>query len=596
MSEKGHGWREAVNDGLQRGWLALLLLGALPAVHALPSQHQAYARAVLLLIALALWAGTIARRPAWPRGIALLAQSTSATIGAWEKCLLVFAAVVAIVYMVVASRVVEITYNDGAYYYGVARHIAVTGRLEEPIVWHFLHPPDRIVHAPFDYWGSMTSLLLVPPFVVFGATPRIAFLTMGAISSASLLTFWYLVCIALPLRHFVTQLLALAIFAFSPAMDVYRFQPESIAVAQLFILCALIAFCRRRSVLALLCGFGIFLTRSDAVILFALIFLAAIWQERTERAGDAWAWWTPVAGMTCVAAYMLWSFFSFGTLAPPASQALPFLPSYEHVYDYGVQYQRSPSDAGWFTPTYLASRVRLAFDTMRSIPFTPASNWWLAMAAVGLFTLRGRGGGEKLICLLFIGYFVLVSVNGPGFAPFRTPYTFTPLVILVGALGIDALLSLVHAWSERARSYRVCALAVGAGVFAGCAALLLQLPALQRYPVLGNLPFQGDLTELDAVIHGAAVASNVPWYMIAYTQSPTVSVPFNGEDAIAEVLARYHVSWMVLARFPPPWGTGGSRAVLDQILAGKRTEVGGFRLERVPVNIKQDVYRVISNP
>ena len=31
--------------------------------------------------------------------------------------------------------------NDGAYYYGVARHIARTGRLAEPIVWHFLAPP-----------------------------------------------------------------------------------------------------------------------------------------------------------------------------------------------------------------------------------------------------------------------------------------------------------------------------------------------------------------------------------------------------------------------------------------------------------------------
>jgi hypothetical protein len=43
-------------------------------------------------------------------------------------------------YLAIGFQVEEIAYNDGAYYYGVARHIALTGRFEEPIVWHFLHP------------------------------------------------------------------------------------------------------------------------------------------------------------------------------------------------------------------------------------------------------------------------------------------------------------------------------------------------------------------------------------------------------------------------------------------------------------------------
>jgi hypothetical protein len=92
----------------------------------------------------------------------------------------------------------------------------------------------------------MTSLILVPPLMLFGATPRTAFVTMSVVSAASVFAFWYLVCFALPLRHRATQLLALVLFALSPAMDAFRFQTESIAVAQLFIVLSLIALYRGR--------------------------------------------------------------------------------------------------------------------------------------------------------------------------------------------------------------------------------------------------------------------------------------------------------------------------------------------------------------
>src|SRR5262249_23623277 len=181
----------------------------------------------------------------------------------------------------------EIIYNDGGYYYGVARHMTRTGRYEEPIVWHFLRPPDALVHAPFDYWGSLTVLLLVPPLAMFGATPETAFVTMSAMAAASLVAFWYLICIALPLRHHATQLLALVLFAFSPAMDVYRFQPESICVAQVFLLLALIALCRRRVVLCVLSAFAILLARGDGLILFSLIVFALVLMELLIEGGRA---------------------------------------------------------------------------------------------------------------------------------------------------------------------------------------------------------------------------------------------------------------------------------------------------------------------
>jgi hypothetical protein len=156
----------------------------------------------------------------------LLGENSGRGARQWTIALLIATLAIGIAYVAIGAQVREIAQNDGAYYFGVARHMARHGRFEEPIVWHFLHPPDSLTHAPFDYWGCLTTLLLVPALWLFGDTPRTAFVTMSLLSAAALLAFWYLVCIALPLRHRVTQLLSLLLFAFSPLMVEFRFQPR----------------------------------------------------------------------------------------------------------------------------------------------------------------------------------------------------------------------------------------------------------------------------------------------------------------------------------------------------------------------------------
>src|SRR5262249_38166445 len=280
-----------------------------PGVGRLPAPSRAPATVALVLLSLATWAWRLLRRAPSAPDIALLTRShRPPRLGAWEWCLFVFVLVVAAIYLATGASLHEIIYNDAAYYYGVARHMALTGRFEEPLVWHFLRPPNGIVHAPFDYWGCLTVLLLVPPLAVFGATPETAFLTMSAVTAASLLAFWYLICIALPLRYHAAQLLALVLFAFSPALDVYRFQPESICVAQLFLLLALIALCRRRVVLAVLCAFAILLARGDGLILFSLIVVALVLQElRIEGRRAAGVRTAVLVALSCLAVYVLWS-------------------------------------------------------------------------------------------------------------------------------------------------------------------------------------------------------------------------------------------------------------------------------------------------
>jgi hypothetical protein len=586
--------RRRLTELLRSGWPVLLCLALLPPARSI----GALATIAIVVTAVLAWLSTTTTPQSPPRAIALLFRAeVPARVGGWEACLLAGALSVCVAYLVVGSRVSAIVYNDGAYYFGVARHMALTGRWEEPIVWHFLSLPERIVHPPFDYWGGTTSLLLIPSLLLFGDAPSTAFVTMSVISSAALLAFWYLVCVALPLRYRATQLLALVIFAFSPAMDVYRYQPESIAVAQLFLLLALIAFCRGYSATALLCGFGLLLTRGDGLILFALIGAGCVVQEWTaadQRRGRVWR--LVSVGLGCAGAYVSWSLLSFGTFTPPATRLVPLLYNYWTVFDFVAPEQRVLVPfSGRFTYPYVAHQLSLAFATLRAMAIAPAMDWWLALTvvpAVGGF--RGRPLPELLIWMLAVaGYFLLAWVSGPGFAPIRAPYTFVPLFVLAGGLGIDTVLARLDVWIQRGASRRRAVL-VGAAVLGLCSVLFSRLPALQGHAGRWtNLPRESELTTLDRVLQGQPVASNVPWYLIAYTRSPTVSIAFNGAAAMQAALEKYPVQWLII--FSVPRSGRQSRPVLDSILAGTTTQLGRFRFERVPMEgVSAGVFRVVQ--
>ena len=79
-------------------------------------------------------------------------RAHATTVGPWEIALLAVVAIIAVLYVVAAAKVTEISTNDGAYYYGVARHMSRTGRFEEPIVFHFMQPPPRIPRTPSYRW------------------------------------------------------------------------------------------------------------------------------------------------------------------------------------------------------------------------------------------------------------------------------------------------------------------------------------------------------------------------------------------------------------------------------------------------------------
>ena len=69
--------------------------------------------------------------------------------------------------------------------------------------------------------------------------------------------------------------------------------------------------------------------------------------------------------------------------------------------------------------------------------------------------------------------------------------------------------------------------------------------------------------------------------MIAYTRSPAVSIPINGEAAIEAVLRRYGIRWLLLTPRPVPrsiFQHEPSDRPLVEIYDGQRRSIGSLGL------------------
>ncbi len=479
---------------------------------------------------------------------------------------------IAVSYLLVAASAEGNLRNDAAYYFGVARHIALTGRFEEPLVWNFLHPPAQAVHAPFDYWSGLSSLVLVPVFQLFGATDRVAMVAMGVISSLSVVLFALLLLRTCAVRSRLVGLVALALFAWSPSMAEYRFDTESLPLFHVLLVASLYAFLVGRRSLAVVCAFGVFLTRGDGVVPMLFVWTAALWVDlrATRRLASR-----PVlsrlglmAGLT--AAYVVHHLATFGTPGPPAALAVQSLADYGELY-------ALPSATGarglWarFGPGAIADTVRMAYANLWSIEFVRGLQpLWFALVIAGAAAVRRRPGLALVFALAIAGPACTAVASGAVFSPHRTLYTYLPVLILAGAVGLDEV---ADALGRLARRPLV---RLGAAV-ALSAVFLVPLRPYGARRVDTHRGVERRLGELDPILGGAPVATNRPFWVMARTSSPAVMIPSNGPEAIAEAIERYEIRWLLL--WTPHFPVGASRRFMGDVSNEKVRRIGRFRLE-----------------
>jgi hypothetical protein len=504
--------------------------------------------------------------------------SSAATYGPWTCALLTTGVCICIAYVVVGTTATGSTDNDPAYYYGVARHLALSHRYEEPIVWHFLVKPAHVTHRPFDYWSGFASLSLLPFFWLCGASHRVAGAAMGLYSGLSVIAFAYLITVAAPVRSRVVQLVSLVLYAFSPALMRFRFDVETIPFVHLWTILALIALARRRPAWAVGFAFMLFWSRPEDVVLAVVVSAVAVAIAADQAAPGGGLRRTLLTGGLLSALYLAYHLIVFRAPLPPAAALGSRLVDYLALYRWTDAPPATWALRDQCLPEYIAGRVKVALASLQEVTFFINYPIWIALAVIrGCCWPRGRSSVEGVSWLLLFGGAVTISwVNPTMFAGWRTLHALLPVFVLAGAYGAEAILARLDR-VPAARFPR----AAPAWLLRPLPALLLAVAMIHPLQMSlepgAPIPFDADLAALEPTLAGGTTMSPRPWSVIAETSSAAVSVPENGEAAIEAVLRRYGVRWLLLVGDECP---GASQQICRELANGARRTVGGAAVNK----------------
>lgn len=489
---------------------------------------------------------------------------------AWAVALAAVTIGISFCYLHIASMANGNADNDAAYYFGVARQMVESRTFQEPIVWQFLAGAKTVVHPAFDYWQPLTSLVLLPSMTVFGASHRVALVTMGVISVASLFLFWWLVSMVLRLRSPTAQFAALIAFAFGPAMMTFRFDTESAPVAHLVMLGALVALAKRRPVVTVALASLLVVTRTDLVWVAGILALGSLHCAFSLRSSDRFGPPLRVVGtlFAMAAGYLLVSWCRFGSAIPPGIAAAGTLNTYLGLYEYPYISQTQSTWQLWGQRDVDVHAV-LALRTLAEAKLaSPASLWLMLVLGCGLV---GQFHRMRTVSwgIVFVGSFLMALTGATVFAPQRSLHSLAPAFALAGAFALNSIAGSVVGGEGVLRWLRrLVVAAVGACVLA------YTLPYPQRTNPMA--PMEEGLRQIDTVLAGAPVAARRPWYVIANTSSPAISIPSNGEAAVAQALTDYRIRWLLLTRESC---RGASQGFCNEILSGRRRTIGSLRLQ-----------------
>lgn len=515
-------------------------------------------------------------------------------LDAWALGLLALCAGAITINLAVVSTLAFPQDNDAAYYYGVAKHVVQTARFEEPIVWHFLTKPQTLLHAPFDYWQPLTSLILIPPMWIFGSSYGVAATTIVGLMGLALVLLWHLVVVLRLVQSPAVQLAVLLLFAFSPALRTFGFDTDSVPVMILLLVAGVWALAARRPRLAVVVGGLMIVTRSDAVFAAAVLWAAAVFTvfrsgpsltRRHRMRQLAYA----MGGV--VGAYLAFNLALHGTPLPPAARLAARLRHFQDLYAFDGHFppflRLLP---GRLELPYIGERASAAWMNLLEIDFVPAKAlWWGAVFATGLLPKGPQRRVRVVAWVILFGASAALSWSAPAvFASWRTLYVMLPLALVAGGIAMDTLVVRADAWVRRVHAHRGAVAVVAAGLVVMLGVPLKELHVRQlRFPAA---PAEHEaLVAFSTTIESASVATTRPWFTIASTNSPAVSLPTDGEDAVEAVLRRYHVQYVILG------GTeckAASKALCEGVFAGTAKHIGGLALEHVRTHGKFKLFRV----
>ena len=380
------------------------------------------------------------------------------------------------------------------------------------------------------------------------------------------------------MRNRGVQIVALLLYAFSPALMRFRFDVETIPFVHLWMILSLIALARRRPEWAVIFAFLMFWSRSEDVILAALVSAAALNVAGGETAPGRHLRRTLLTGITCGGVYILYHLLVFGSPLPAGTTMGGGLTDYMALYRWTDAPPATWTFKERLLPEYLAGRIRVAASNLQEVTFFVNYPFWLGLVLVrGWCWPRGRGNVEGISWLLLIGGSLAISLANPTmFAWQRSLHALLPVFVLAGAYGAEAAFRALagappHRFPRAAPAWLVRHLPVL--LFAVVMIRPLEMALHPGTP----LAFSADMAALDPTLAGGITMSPRPWSVIAETGSPSVYLPENGEAAIESVLRRYRVRWLLLVGDEC---LGESQAVCRDLMSGVRAKVGSTTLTR----------------
>lgn len=380
---------------------------------------------------------------------------------------------------VIAARVRQPGYIDGAYYYAVARNVALGRGLTEDFIITYLAPAAQVTHPSNLYWMPGASLLLVPFLWVFG-------IHWWAAEIPNVLLLGALPLLAYALGRELTGTRRVALGAglltltsgffyplYGPLSDNFGLYAWAAGGALLLMAQGVRGRPRRFALAGLACGVA-HLARPEAPLL--LLVAAIVWwaHVRTERAstgrpyGDAtvdglipalsgllaqarawWEGWHPLFALVglyllVMAPWFVRNLLLVGSPLPPGGLSTAWLRGYNDFYSYGLRLTPG-SYLAWGAGPILESKLNALLVNAGQLaavmewvlaPFALLGAWRLRRDLAALPWLFYGVGAYLALSLVF----TFPSTNG---SVLHSEIGIFPFLNVAAVVGLDTVIAWV---------------------------------------------------------------------------------------------------------------------------------------------------------
>jgi hypothetical protein len=459
-------------------------------------------------------------------------------------------------------------YTD-AYYYAVgAQQLAAGQGFQEPFIWNYLDPPDKVPHPGYAYWMPLTAILGGLGLALLGKSFAALQLPFILLSTALPLVAYG---VALDLTGRPKHAVLAALLAVFPGFYAHvlvlpdNFAPFALA-GSLCLWTAGRGLRDRRplwfGLAGVAAGFA-HLARADGLLLLAIAFLSALISalpigRQSAAHPQSRLVWLRSAGLV-LGGYLLimspWfvrNCASLGTPLPGAGARTLFLTSYDDLFAYGRPLTLE-SYLAWGWSEILRSKGQALGINLLRLWLEALLVVLLPFSALGFWKLRR----ERLIWpfllyapLLFIAMTILFTFPGMRGGLFHSAGALLPFLFAAAGPGLDVCLrwaaTRFRGWHAR-RAWTVFSTAlVGMTVLVTVIALwragVINQEWNQRYHSYAQV---GDWLSDQGAAGAVVMVGNAPAFTW-HTGHTAVAIPNEPLETILAVADRYDARYLVL--------------------------------------------------